>query len=167
MDANFEIKSLQTCIFTSKYLVVGDVESGRVGGTGDCVTDCKQDFMLWPFSLLVCAAISFPPNTPFLKSHELCYVFCLVISRYFLCEFSFYPLAIWYCAVWISLCLWASNFFPDFWLYPIAIEGLNFLSVFASAYNPSWGGWSRKMCCLSLGEVSCGWLAGLAGLAPS
>lgn len=87
------------------FLQVSKQTPGRVGGTGNCVTNCKQDFLLWPFSLLVYTAISFPLNTPLLKSHELWYVFCLVISRYFLCEFSFYSLVIWYCAVWISLCL--------------------------------------------------------------
>lgn len=47
---------------------------GLVGGTGNCVTNCKQDFMMWPFSLLVCTSISFPLNIPLLKSHKLWYV---------------------------------------------------------------------------------------------
>lgn len=117
---------------------------GCAGGTGNCVTNCKQDFMMWPFSLLVCTTISFSLNTPLLKSHELWYVFCLVISRYFLCEFYFYPLVIWCCAVWISSCLWASNFFPYFWLYPIAIEGLNFFLYLPQHTSPPEEGGPEK-----------------------
>lgn len=161
---NFEIKSLRTCIFTQQIYgcwrfwilrvfsrLAGKLQEVLVGLVTVCITNCKQDFMMWSFSFVSVYNYQFPSEHTFTQVCSALVCFLFGHLKIFPLLIFFYPLVIWCCLdLLVFVCVKLSNFFSDFWLYPIAMERLNFLSIFASAYIPARGERSRKMrCCLS------------------